>query len=81
MIRRTVVALMVAVALIGPAAPARACPACKEAVAAQPPEEAARLKNGYFYSILLMVSMPLALAGVGIFAVVRAVKRGAMPEL
>jgi hypothetical protein len=61
--------------------PARACPNCKDAVAAQEPAEAARLKNGYFYSILLMVSMPIVLTGAGAILLIRAVKRGALPEL
>jgi hypothetical protein len=57
------------------------CPNCKEAVAAQNPAEAARLKNGYFYSILLMVGMPIALTSAGAFFVYRAVKSGSLPEL
>jgi hypothetical protein len=61
-------------------APASACPNCKEAVAAQP-GEAARLKNGYYYSIIFMVSMPFLLLGTGTLLVVRAVKRGALPPL
>lgn len=72
--------LATALALV-PARPAPACPNCKEAVAAQKPEEARRLKSGYFYSILLMVSMPFALVGTGAFLIARAVKRGALPEM
>jgi hypothetical protein len=58
---------------------ANACPNCKEAIAAQP-ADGARLKEGYFYSILMMVGMPFTLLGTGAFFVVRAVKRGALPE-
>lgn len=69
-------------ALAGPNTPrALACPNCKEAIAAQEPEQAARLKNGYFYSILLMVGMPAVLTAAGALLIVRAVKRGAFPEL
>jgi hypothetical protein len=66
---------------LGASATAHACPNCKEAVANQTPEEAARLKNGYFYSIILMVSMPFALAGTGFLMVKRAAARGQLPEL
>jgi heme/copper-type cytochrome/quinol oxidase subunit 2 len=58
---------------------ANACPNCKEAIAAQP-ADGARLKEGYFYSILMMVGMPFTLLGTGAYFVVRAVKRGALPE-
>jgi len=65
---------------LGLAGPALACPNCKEAVAAQP-EEVAEMKNGYNYSVLFMLAMPFSLLGVGSFMVVRAAKRGALPEL
>lgn len=57
-----------------------ACPNCKEAVSAQP-AEVARMAQGYNWSILLMLSMPLTLIGTGAFMVHRAVQRGTMPEL
>jgi hypothetical protein len=57
-----------------------ACPNCKEAIAAQP-SDGARLKEGYFYSILFMVGMPFTLLGTGVFLVARAVKKGALPEM
>jgi len=57
-----------------------ACPNCKEALAAQT-GDAARLKDGYFYSILFMMGMPFLLLGTGSLMVVRAVKRGALPKL
>jgi hypothetical protein len=59
---------------------ASACPNCKEALASQT-GEAAKLKDGYFYSILFMMGMPFLLLGTGAFLVVRAVKRGGIPEL
>ena len=59
---------------------ASACPNCKEAVAAQP-EEVAQMKNGYNYSVLFMIAMPFSLLSLGSFMVVRAAKRGALPEL
>jgi hypothetical protein len=81
-IRKLVFAMGCALTLaLASGPPVAACPNCKEAVANQSPEEAARLKNGYFYSILLMVSMPFALAGTGIFLVTRAAKRGWLPEI
>ena len=61
--------------------PTSACPNCKEAVAAQDPEEAKRLSSGYYYSILLMIGMPVALFGTGALMVVRAVRRGGIPEM
>jgi hypothetical protein len=57
-----------------------ACPNCKEAVAAQP-EDVANMKNGYNWSVMLMLAMPFTLLGTGMFMVARAVKRGTLPEL
>jgi hypothetical protein len=57
-----------------------ACPGCKEAIAAQP-RDASRMREGYFWSILFMMAMPFLLLGTGSFFVVRAVKRGALPQL
>lgn len=57
-----------------------ACPNCKEALASQT-GDAARLKDGYYYSILMMMGMPFLLLGTGTLMLVRAVKRGALPEL
>jgi hypothetical protein len=65
---------------LGLAAPALACPNCKEAVAAQP-EQVAGMKNGYNYSVLFMLAMPFSLLGIGTFMVARAVKRGELPEM
>jgi hypothetical protein len=58
-----------------------ACPNCREAMANQNSPEAVGLRNGYFWSILLMISVPMSLLGTGAFMVVRAVKRGALPEM
>jgi hypothetical protein len=69
--------LALALALPGPAS---ACPGCKEAIANQT-GDAAKLKDGYYYSILLMMAMPFALLGTGTFFVVRAVKKGALPPM
>ena len=72
-----VLVLAVVLLLVGDVS---ACPNCKEAMAAQT-GDAARLKDGYFYSILFMMGMPFLLLGTGTLMVVRAVKRGALPEL
>jgi hypothetical protein len=77
--RRILVALLLAVAL-GSGATASACPNCKEAVAEQKDGQAERLRDGYALSIILMVSAPFSLLGVGGFVVARAVKRGSLPE-
>jgi hypothetical protein len=81
-LRKPAAALGLALALgLGTPASAPACPNCKEAIASQNPEEAQRLKTGYFYSILLMIAMPATLLGTGAFVIGRAVKRGALPEM
>lgn len=77
---RRLVLILAAAALLLPAASASACPNCKEALAAQT-GDAARLKDGYYYSIVLMIAMPFTLLGAGAFFVARAVKRGALPEM
>jgi uncharacterized paraquat-inducible protein A len=59
---------------------AAACPNCKEAVALQP-SEVANMKNGYNWSVLLMMAMPFTLLGTGMFMVARGVKRGTLPEM
>lgn len=81
MTRRWTPAIASICLMLALAHPAAACPNCKEAVANQPGgSEAARLADGYSYSILLMMAMPFALLGTGAFAVTRAVRRGAFPE-
>ena len=59
---------------------ASACPNCKEAVANQSNEQA-DVASGYNYSVMFMVSVPFTLLGTGAFAVVRAARRGVLPEL
>jgi hypothetical protein len=76
-VRAVVVGIVVA---LGPSTVASACPNCKEAIAAQP-GEAARMQNGYNYSILLMLAVPFTLLGTGAWFVGRAVKQGVLPEL
>jgi hypothetical protein len=44
------------------AAEALGCPNCKDGIAANDPE-GANLARGFFYSILLMLAMPLTLVG------------------
>jgi hypothetical protein len=58
-----------------------ACPNCKEAIENQHSPEGAGLRAGYFWSILLMIGTPMGLVSTGFFMVVRAVKRGSLPEL
>ena len=57
----------------------RACPNCKEAVAAQP-SEVEGMARGYNSSVLFMLAVPFSLFSVGSLAVVRAVRRGVLPE-
>jgi uncharacterized membrane protein len=46
---------------------AQACPTCKEGLASNDPEHAGMVK-GYFYSILLMMSMPyILMSGFGLY--------------
>jgi hypothetical protein len=88
MVRRLVPGLALALVLVlALGTVARACPNCKEAVAAQD-ELAAQegkptsfMKYGYNYSVLFMMAMPFALLGTGGWLVTRAVKRGVLPEL
>ena len=76
--RRTLGFALLCVVLAS-AKPVVACPNCKEALANQG-GDAARLANGYSWSILLMMAMPFTLLGTGSFFIARAVKRGALPE-
>ena len=77
-LRRWFPLLVIAFVLIG-AAEAKACPNCKEAVAEQ--ENSKELKSGYYYSILMMIGMPMTLLGVGATTVVRLAKNGSLPEM
>jgi uncharacterized membrane protein len=56
------------------AAVAEACPNCKEALAANDPEQSGVVK-GYFYSILFMMGMPFAFLGCFSFYMYRQVVR------
>lgn len=86
--RTWVPAAVLAVAFgIASAGPVRACPNCKEAVAAQDSNSAREgkpttfMQHGYNWSVLFMMVMPFTLLGTGAFFVARAVKRGALPEM
>jgi heme/copper-type cytochrome/quinol oxidase subunit 2 len=79
-ISRKLLAFGVLSAAILAASIASACPNCKDALADQT-GEAAKLKDGYFASIMLMIATPFALLGTGAYCVTRLVKRGAFPEL
>jgi hypothetical protein len=68
------------VLILGLAGSARACPNCKEAVSAQP-SELAGMAQGYNWSVLFMLAVPFTLLGTGTLMVVRAARRGALPEL
>jgi hypothetical protein len=58
-----------------------ACPGCKEALADAQGSDSARIRDGYSWSVLMMIGTPFSLLSAGAFAVVRAVKRGALPEM
>jgi hypothetical protein len=79
-IPRKVLVPIVLASTIGLGGVAHACPNCKEALASQT-GEGAKLKDGYYYSILLMMAMPFTLLGTGAFLVVRAVRNGSLPEM
>jgi hypothetical protein len=68
------------VLLIGATESVRACPNCKEAVSAQP-SEVAGMAQGYNWSVLFMLAVPATLLGTGSLMVVRASRRGTLPEL
>ncbi len=72
--------LTVALVLLA-ASDVRACPGCKEALANQDGTDAAGVRKGYSWSILMMIGTPFSLLSAGAFAVARAVKRGALPEM
>ncbi len=72
--------LAISAALLA-AQPAQACPNCKEAVANQEGADGEGLRQGYFWSIIMMLSVPLSVVSAGTFMVVRAAKRGALPEM
>jgi hypothetical protein len=77
MVRRLVLGFAFALAL---SSAASACPNCKEAIAEQS-SDAGNQKDGYSYGVMMMLAMPFALLGFGTIKILRAVKRGALPEL
>ena len=66
--------------VVGFAAEALGCPNCKEAVSLQS-GEAANVASGYNWSVLFMIAMPFSMVGTGAFAILRAARRGSLPEL
>jgi len=80
MFKRWIPALAFAM-IVSVASDASACPNCKEAVANQEGSDAEGLKNGYYWSIIMMISMPFSMVTAGAFMVARAVKRGELPEM
>jgi hypothetical protein len=78
--RRTWISICFASLAFAIASEASACPNCKEAVSLQP-AEAARLADGYNWSVLFMIGVPFSMLGAGAFAVRRAVKLGVLPEM
>ncbi len=73
-------AALLSTAILAAPGSASACPNCKEGVANSTSPQAAGMRNGYFYSILFMIGMPITVLSTGVFMVVRAVKSGALPE-
>jgi hypothetical protein len=73
--------IVVALLILAAGSPdAGACPNCKEAVSLQD-GEAASQADGYNWSVMFMLVVPFSMMGTGAFAIHRAVKRGALPEL
>lgn len=61
-IHRLAMLMIVVVACLGFASLAEACPGCKDAIAETDPSKSG-IVQGYFYSILFMMSMPFLLLG------------------
>jgi len=76
----SVLLMLMLMPVLGVSHSVQACPNCKEAVSAQP-SEVAGMARGYNWSVLLMLGVPFTLLGTGTMMVVRAAKRGALPEL
>jgi hypothetical protein len=79
-VRRMLRLFLVTVYVLGLGTTVMACPNCKEAVSAQP-SELAGMAQGYNWSVLFMLAVPFTLVSTGTLMVVRAAKRGALPEL
>jgi hypothetical protein len=65
----------------GLSSPSLACPGCKEGVANAADPQAERVARGYSLSIYLMLGMPLVLITSGSVVLVRAARKGWLPEL
>jgi Ni/Fe-hydrogenase subunit HybB-like protein len=76
---KTLLTALALALLIAPGA--RACPGCKEALADQQGVDSAALRDGYSWSILLMMAAPFGLVSAGGLAIARAVRRGDLPEM
>ncbi|MFO0956251.1 MAG: hypothetical protein U0800_02160 [Isosphaeraceae bacterium] len=77
--RRVILRWTIALALFAlPAITANACPRCRDAVRNQ---SKGSLADGFSYSIYMMIGVPVAMAASGTFAVVRAARKGLLPEL
>jgi hypothetical protein len=68
------------IVILGLSGTADACPNCKEAVSAQP-SEVAGMAQGYNWSVLFMLAVPFTMFSAGTLMVMRAVKRGTLPEM
>ena len=80
-VRRTWHLLLLSLVLVlSGTGPVVGCPNCKEAVSAQP-SEMAGMAQGYNWSVLVMLAVPFTLLGTGTLMVVRAARRGTLPEL
>ena len=81
--RRTLTASLLTIA----ATTAQACPNCKDGLAhydaanGRAGYSANGLQQGFSYSTVFMLSMPLSLIGAGGFIVRRLAKQGRLPEL
>lgn len=81
--RRTLTASLLMIA----ATTAQACPNCKDGLAhydaanGRAGYSANGLQQGFSYSTVFMLSMPLSLIGAGGFIVRRLAKQGRLPEL
>ena len=74
--RTSILALFLWIAV---STPALACPNCKEAVANNA-DDSSRLADGYSWSIMVMMATPFALLGTGTCYLVRASRRGLLPQ-
>jgi hypothetical protein len=72
--------LFAAILVLSSAAPAWACPNCKEAVSLQP-ADASRMAEGYNWSVMFMLVVPFSMIGTGAMLVHRAARKGLLPEM